>query len=69
MFHIGTSELVVVVVVALLVLRPEDLPKLMRKLGVVVSFLRQQTVMLQRMLMNPHDDETDSDKPTAQPSD
>ncbi|MEM7589195.1 MAG: twin-arginine translocase TatA/TatE family subunit [Myxococcota bacterium] len=61
MLNIGAGELLVVVVVGLLVLRPEDLPALMRKLGAAVSFLRQQTVALQRMLMNPCDDETDSD--------
>ena len=73
MLNIGTGELLVVVVVGLLVLRPEDLPVLMRKLGAAVSFLRQQTIALQRMLMNPYGDETDSehsvsDKSSKQPS-
>ena len=65
MFHVGTGELLLVVVVALLVLHPQDVPRLMRTLGAAVSFLRQQTVALQRMLMHPCDDEFDGDRSTA----
>lgn len=71
LFNIGVGELLVVAIVALLVLRPEDLPVLARKLGAAVSYLRQQSVALQRLLMNPHEQDeqehprcTDGDKGT-----
>ena len=62
LLNIGAGELLVVVIVGVLVLRPEDLPVLARKLGAAMSFLRQQSVALQRMLMNPYND--DDETPT-----
>ncbi len=51
MFDIGAGELLVVALVALLVLQPRDLPKLMRSLGLALTVLRARQADLQRMLV------------------
>lgn len=52
MFGIGPEELVLIAVVALLVLGPERMPRLMRDVGKVVGDLRRTSEELQKDFMN-----------------
>lgn len=52
MFGVGPEELVLIAVVALLVLGPERMPKLMRDVGRVVGDLRKTSEELQHDFMN-----------------
>ena len=47
MFNVGTGELLVIMVVALLVLGPEKLPEVARKVGTVVGELRRMSAGFQ----------------------
>ncbi|MEM7496274.1 MAG: twin-arginine translocase TatA/TatE family subunit [Myxococcota bacterium] len=51
MFDIGAGELLMVALVALLVLQPRDLPKLMRSLGGALALLRRRQADLHRMIV------------------
>ncbi|SHN61679.1 Sec-independent protein translocase protein TatB [Desulfovibrio litoralis] len=50
MFGIGSSELLIILVVALLVLGPEHLPKIMRTVGKVMGDFRRITTDFQRTI-------------------
>ena len=52
MFGIGPEELVLIAVIALLVLGPERMPRLMRDVGKVVGDLRRTSEELQKDFMN-----------------
>jgi len=52
MFGIGPEELFVIAVIALLVLGPERMPKLMRDVGRVVGDLRKTSDELREEFMN-----------------
>lgn len=65
MFDIGAGELLVVALVALVVLQPRDLPKLMRSLGGALAMLRRRQVDLHRMLVTM-EREGDEERPPSQ---
>ncbi len=50
MFGIGTTEILVILVVALIVLGPENLPKIARTLGKTLGEFRRVSTDLQRTL-------------------
>ncbi len=50
MFGIGTTEILVILVVALIVLGPENLPKIARTIGKTVGEFRRVSTDLQRTL-------------------
>ena len=52
MFGIGPEELMLIAVIALLVLGPERMPRLMRDVGKIVGELRRTSDELQKDLMN-----------------
>jgi Tat protein translocase TatB subunit len=52
MFGIGTGELLLIALIALLVLGPERMPQLMRDVGKAMSDLRKTSDELQRELLN-----------------
>ena len=58
MFGIGPSEFAVIIIVAILVLGPEQLPKIMRTIGKVTSEFRKVSTDFQRtMNMEAHKEE------------
>lgn len=52
MFGIGTGELLLLALIALLVLGPERMPKLMRDVGKTMGDLRQTSDQLREELLN-----------------
>lgn len=52
MFGVGPEELMLLAIIALLVLGPERMPKLMRDVGRIVGDLRRTSEELQRDFMN-----------------
>ncbi len=50
MFGIGTTEILIILVVALIVIGPESLPKIARTLGKTLREFRQVSTDLQRTL-------------------
>ena len=52
MFGIGPEELMLIAIIALLVLGPERMPRLMRDVGRIVGDLRRTSEELQKDFMN-----------------
>lgn len=52
MFGIGPEELMLIAIIALLVLGPERMPRLMRDVGKIVGDLRRTSEELQKDFMN-----------------
>ncbi len=52
MFGIGTGEILLILVIALIVLGPERMPQIARDLGRVMGDLRRTSDELQRELLN-----------------
>jgi Tat protein translocase TatB subunit len=52
MFGIGPEELILIAVIALLVLGPERMPRLMRDVGRIVGDLRRTSEELQKDFLN-----------------
>lgn len=68
MFGIGTTELLVIIVVGILVLGPEHLPKLMRTVTRVMSDVRQMSTELQRTInLEAHREEWEKKQAEAAP--
>jgi Tat protein translocase TatB subunit len=68
-FGIGMTELLVVLVVALLVLGPKRLPEIARSLGRGMAEFRRASNELRASLSASIDDEPAQRKPPAQPPD
>ena len=71
MFGIGPEELMLIAIIALLVLGPERMPKLMRDVGRIVGDLRRTSDELQRDFLNADKDlekAVDTVAPPAQPA-
>ena len=64
MFNLGGMEILVIVVVALLVLGPEKLPKVMRTIGKTVGDLRRASTEFQRSVSLEIDSDDDNPAPT-----
>ena len=64
MFNLGGMEILVIVVVALLVLGPEKLPKVMRTIGKMVGDLRRASTEFQRSVSLKIDSDDDTPAPT-----
>jgi len=64
MFNLGGMEILVIVVVALLVLGPEKLPKVMRTIGKTVGDLRRASTEFQRTVNLEIDSADDNPAPT-----
>jgi sec-independent protein translocase protein TatB len=65
MFNIGWSELVVIAIVGFLILKPEDIPKLARKVGKMVGQIKEYMDSLSRdvqKLGSETDDKPDPDR-------
>lgn len=62
MFNIGGGEIVIIVVVALLVLGPDKLPRFMRTIGKGIGDLRRATTDLQQSI---HLELEEKEKPQA----
>ena len=66
MFGIGTTEFLVILLVAVLVLGPEHLPRIMRTFTKVMSDFRRVSTDLQRTLnMEAHQEELNKQKAEA----
>lgn len=59
MFRLGWSEILVIAVAALVFLKPEDLPKLMRKIGRLLGRIKEYTNSLSRDIERIGDDDPD----------
>lgn len=70
MFNVGTGELLVILLVALIVLGPDKLPDAARKIGNVVGELRRMSQGFQdeirRSMQDSGETRATSDAPTAQ---
>jgi sec-independent protein translocase protein TatB len=60
MFGIGTGEILLILIIALIVLGPERMPQVARDIGRVMNDLRRTSDELQRELLN-------ADRPEPQP--
>ena len=58
MFNVGTGELLVILLIALIVLGPEKLPDAARKMGNVVGELRRMSGGFQQEMRSAMDDLT-----------
>lgn len=66
MFGIGTSEFLVIIVVAVLVLGPEHLPRIMRTVTKVMSDIRRVSTDFQRTInLEANQEEWKQKQPTA----
>src|SRR5437879_5773526 len=68
MFGIGPEELMLIAIIALLVLGPERMPKVMRDVGRVVGDLRKTSDELREEFMNADKALQSAIKPTASSS-
>lgn len=66
MFGIGTGEILLILVIALIVLGPERMPQIARDLGRIMGDLRRTSDELQRELLNA--DRMDRPAPTDRPA-
>ena len=68
MFNVGGPEILVIIVVALIVLGPDQLPKAMRTFGNVMAEIRKVSDGFQSEMRNAMDTFTDDDSPPAKPA-
>jgi Tat protein translocase TatB subunit len=80
MFNVGTGELMVILLLALIVLGPDKLPDAARKIGNVMAEVRRMSSGFQaemrsaideatRTPLEPVKDDTDAPAPQAEPDD
>lgn len=69
MFNVGSGELLVILLVALLVLGPGKLPDAARQIGNVLTQVRQMSSGFQRELKSAMDETLDPPKPAEHPTD
>lgn len=65
MFNVGTGELLVILLVALIVLGPEKLPDAARKIGNVVGELRRMSQGFQNEIRSAMDTASTTEQPTS----
>ncbi|MGQ0618148.1 MAG: Sec-independent protein translocase protein TatB [Acidimicrobiia bacterium] len=65
MFNVGGTELLVILLVALIVLGPDKLPETARKIGNVMGQLRRMSSGFQNELRSAMDDATREPTPTS----
>ena len=68
MFDIGYAELILVMVVALLVVGPKDLPKFMKEIGGAIKKVRSMVFEVQDTLMKETESIADVSKPFYMPA-
>jgi TatA/E family protein of Tat protein translocase len=63
MFGIGTPELVVILLIALIVLGPKKLPEIARAIGKGMKELQKTMRSINETVVSPDEDEDDPDRP------
>jgi Tat protein translocase TatB subunit len=66
MFGIGTGEILVILVIALLVLGPKELPKVARTIGKAIRELQRTKDEIRQSIDREFEDSGEDSKPTEQ---
>ncbi len=66
MFGIGTGEILVILVIALLILGPKELPKVARTIGKTMRELQRTKDEIRESIDREFEDQVEDSKPTEQ---
>jgi sec-independent protein translocase protein TatB len=66
MFGIGTSEILVILLIALLILGPNELPKVARTIGKTIRELQRAKDEIRESIDREFEDHVEDNKPTEQ---